>query len=214
MKPSKFRLRYVFRPLVNLIAKGLKNIGVTPNLATIFMLSFAIFGFISLVFFQNLLIFAILVFITGIMDGCDGAIARLTNKSSAFGGFFDSIMDRISEFVIFLALLIFTWGQFLWEVIDMKLVIFITFLAAIMTSYVRARAENFFKGDFNNRELDIGLMARSERLFYLVVTSIIAFSMNAFYNEFLFLFMWLVLGTAFFRFLRINSQVKKQYNEE
>jgi len=37
---SKFRLRYIFRPLVNLIAKGLIRIGVTPNLATIIMLSF------------------------------------------------------------------------------------------------------------------------------------------------------------------------------
>jgi len=214
MTSSKFRLRYIFRPLVNLIAKGLSKIGVTPNLATIIMLCFAIFSFISLVFFQNLLIFAILVFITGIMDGCDGAIARFTNKSSAFGGFLDSIMDRISEFVIFLALLIFTWDQFLWDLIDMKLIIFITFLAAIMTSYVRARAENFFKGEFNKREFDIGLMARSERLFYLVITSIITFYMNAFYNEFLFLFMCLVLGTAFFRFLRINSQIKKQHNEK
>jgi len=81
-----------------------------------------------------------------------------------------------------------------------------------MTSYVRARAENFFKGEFNKREFDIGLMARSERLFYLVITSIMAFYMNAFYNEYLFLFMWLVLGTAFFRFLRINSQIKKLQN--
>ncbi len=213
MTSSKFRLRYIFRPLVNIIAKFLSRIGVTPNLATTIMLCFAILSFLSLVIFQNLLFFSILVFITGIMDGCDGAIARLTNKSSAFGGFFDSVMDRISEFVIFLALLMYTWDQFLWDLIDMKLIIFITFLAVIMTSYVRARAENFFKGEFNKRDFDIGLMARSERLFYLFITSIIAFFINAFYNEFLFLFMWLVIGTAFFRFLRINSLIKKQQYE-
>jgi len=212
--PSKLRLRYIFRPLVNVIAKGLSKIGITPNLATILMLCSAIFSFIALVFFQNLLIFGILVFITGIMDGCDGAIARLTNKSSAFGGFFDSIMDRFSEFVIFLALLIFSWDQFLWNFIDMKLIIFITFLAAIMTSYVRTRAENFFKGEFNKREFDLGLMARSERLFYLFITSVIVYYLNGFYNEFLFLFMWLVLGTAFFRFMRINRLIKMKQNEE
>ncbi|MFX1340281.1 MAG: CDP-alcohol phosphatidyltransferase family protein [Promethearchaeota archaeon] len=212
--PSKLRLRYIFRPLVNLIAKVLSKIGITPNLATILMLFSAILSFIALVFFFNLLIFGIFVFITGIMDGCDGAIARLTNKSSAFGGFFDSVMDRISEFVIFLALLIFSWNEFLWNLIDMKLIIFITFLATLMTSYVRARAENFFKGEFNKREFDLGLMARSERLFYIFITSIIAFCINAFYNEFLFLFMCLVLGTAFFRFFKINNIIKKKQNKK
>ena len=208
MTPSKFRLRYIFRPLVNLLAKRLSKLGVTPNLATVMMLLFAIFSFISLVFLQNLLYFGILVFITGIMDGCDGAIARITNKTTAFGGFFDSVMDRISEFIIFLALLIFTWDQLLWDLIDMKLLIFFTFLGSLMISYIRARAENFFKGKSKKGNFDIGLMARSERLFFLFISSVVAFIFNAFFNELVFLFMCLVIGTALFRFLRISKQIK------
>ena len=206
--PSKLRVRYIFRPLVNLIAKGLSKIGVTPNVATILMLIFAIFSFISLVFFYNLLYFAIFIFITGIMDGCDGAIARLTDKSTKFGGFFDSIMDRISEFIIFLGLFIFCWDQLLWNLIDMKLIIFISFLATIMISYTRSRAENFYKGDF-----DVGLMARSERLFYLMITSLIAF-FYGFFNEFLFIFMWLVIGTAVFRFYKIYFLIKENERDK
>jgi len=201
---SKFRLRYIFRPLVNLIAKGLIRIGVTPNLATIIMLSFSVLSFISLVFFRNLLCFSILVFITGIMDGCDGAIARLTNRSTKFGGFFDSIMDRFSEFFIFLGLLIFSKDKFLWGFIDMKLIIFISFLASIMISYSRARAEVFFKGDF-----DIGLMARSERLFYLFITMTIAFFYD-FMKEAIFFYMWLVIATFFFRMTHIYFQIKRE----
>ena len=203
--PSKFRVRYIFRPLVKLISKGLSKIGVTPNMATIMMLSLAILSFMILVIFQNLLLFSIFIFITGIMDGCDGEIARLTNKSSAFGGFFDSIMDRFSEFIIFLALLIYSWEYLLWNIIEMKIIIFLTFLSSIMISYTRTRAENFFKeGDF-----DIGLMARSERLFYLVITSLLAF-FYGFFMEFLFLFMWLVIGTTIFRFLKIRKQLKNR----
>ena len=190
---SKFRIRYIFRPLVNLIAKGLIRIGVTPNLATIIMLSFSVVSFISLVFLGNLLFFSIFVFITGIMDGCDGAIARLTGKSTKFGGFFDSFMDRFSEFFIFLGLLIFNKDKFLWGFIDMKLIIFISFLVSIMISYSRARAEVFFKGDF-----DIGLMARSERLFYLFITMTIAF-FYGFMKEFLFIYTLLVIGTFLFQ---------------
>ncbi len=203
--PSKFRVRYIFRPLVKLISKGLSKIGVTPNMATIMMLSLAILSFMILVIFQNLLLFSIFIFITGIMDGCDGEIARLTNKSSAFGGFFDSIMDRFSEFIIFLALLIYSWEYLLWNIIEMKIIIFLTFLSSILISYTRTRGENFFKeGDF-----DIGLMARSERLFYLVITSLLAF-FYGFFMEFLFLFMWLVIGTTIFRFLKIRKQLKNR----
>lgn len=206
--PSKFRVRYIFRPLIKIIAKGLSKIGITPNIATILMLISAILSLVSLVFFSNLLIFAIFLFITGILDGVDGAIARLTNKSTKFGGFFDSIMDRCSEFVIFFGLLIFCWEEILWNIIDMFLVIFLSFLASIMISYTRSRAENFYKGDF-----DVGLMARSERLFYLAVTSFIAF-FYGFFNEFLFIFMWLVIGTAIFRFVKISKQIKEQEQHE
>ena len=202
--PSKFRLRYLFKPLVNLIAKGLIKIGITPNIATLIMVCFSILSFVSLVFFSNLLYFSIFVFITGLMDGCDGAIARLTNRVTKFGGFIDSIMDRTSEFFIFLGLLFYNQYQLLWNCIDMTIIILISFSASIMISYLRARAEVFFKGDF-----DVGLMARSERLFYLVIISIISLFFN-FFNLFLFIFMLLVLGTFLFRLIKIYYMIKKE----
>ncbi|MFX1276078.1 MAG: CDP-alcohol phosphatidyltransferase family protein [Promethearchaeota archaeon] len=201
--PSKLRVRYIFRPLVKVIAHSLSKVGVTPNIATSIMLLFSIFSLFSLVFLSNFLLFSILVFTTGIFDGVDGEIARLTNKSTKRGAFFDSTMDRISEFIIFMALLLFFWNEFLW-IIDMKLIIFISFLASIMISYTRARAENFCKDDF-----DIGLMARSERLFYLVVISFISFFYN-YFKLFLFIFMWLVTLTALFRFIKFKKYIKKK----
>ncbi|MFX1311580.1 MAG: CDP-alcohol phosphatidyltransferase family protein [Promethearchaeota archaeon] len=206
--PSRFRLRYIFRPLITLIAKGLIKIRVTPNIATIIMLNISILSFVSLVIFRNLLFFSIFVFITGIMDGCDGAIARLTNKSTKFGGFFDSFMDRLSEFIIFLGLFIFNFNEFLWNLINMNLVIFVSFLFSIMISYSRARAEIFFKGDF-----DIGLMARSERLFYIFITMTLAF-FYGFINLFLFIYMWLVIGTFIFRMIKIYYEIKQKDQKE
>ncbi|MFX1568424.1 MAG: CDP-alcohol phosphatidyltransferase family protein [Promethearchaeota archaeon] len=206
--PSRYRLRYIFRPLIKILARGLSKIGITPNKATIIMLCFAVLSFISLAFFRNLFTFSILVFITGIMDGCDGAIARLTQKSSKYGGFFDSIMDRISEFFIFLGLIVFNWNNFLWNCIDMKLILSISYLISFMISYCRARAEVFFKGDF-----DIGLMARSERLFYIFLTMLLAF-FYGFAAEFLFIFMLLVIFTYLFRTKKISNQIKKVETKE
>jgi len=201
--PSKYRLRYLFRPLIQLLAKGFIKIGVTPNLATIIMLSFAILSFITISLFHNLLIFSILVFMTGIMDGCDGAIARLTHTSTKFGGFFDSVMDRLSEFFIFIGLTIYYWNTYLWNIIDMKFILIIGYLISFMISYCRARAEVFFKGDF-----DLGLMGRSERLFYIFIASLIGFFFD-FTAELLFIYMWLVLGTFIYRDLKISAQIKK-----
>ncbi|MFX0038695.1 MAG: CDP-alcohol phosphatidyltransferase family protein [Promethearchaeota archaeon] len=205
--PSKFRLRYLFRPIVNAIAKCMIKVGITPNLATIIMFCFSILCFITLTIFGNILVFSILVFITGIMDGCDGAIARITNKSTEFGGFFDSIMDRFSEFFIFLGLYFYTQDKLLWNLFDMKIIVLISFLASIMISYTRARAEVFLKEDF-----DFGLMARSERLFYLVIVSLISFFYD-FFNLFLFIFMWLVIGTFLFRITKIYIKMKRKDNE-
>ncbi|MFX1316797.1 MAG: CDP-alcohol phosphatidyltransferase family protein [Promethearchaeota archaeon] len=210
--PSKFRIRYIFRPLVEIIAKGLIKIGITPNIATFLMFFFAIISAISLVIFSNLLLFAFFIFITGIMDGCDGAIARLTNKSSSFGGFFDSVMDRFSEFIIFLGLLIYCWDELLWKYIDMKIIIILSFLSSIMISYIRTRAQVSLKGDSNIGDLDIGLMARSERLFYIFLIMVIAFFYGLM-NELLFTFMWLVIGTAIYRFAKINKMIKKQVDQ-
>lgn len=199
---SKFRLRRIFYPLVKVMAKGLIKIGVSPNLATCIMLLFSLLSFFLLVYFSSLLLFSIFVFLTGLFDGVDGTIARLTNKNSAFGGFFDSVMDRISEFVIFLALLFYSWNNILWNIIDVKIIIVISFIATLMISYLRARGEVIVEGDF-----DFGLMARSERLFYLFITMLLASFIHLF-NEFLFVFMILVLMTVFYRFFKIYKLIK------
>ncbi len=205
--PSKFRVKYIFkRKIVKLVSRGLIKLGITPNLATIMMLCSSIFSFVSIWPFKNLLLFSILVFITALLDGCDGTIARITNSSSSFGGFFDSVMDRFSEFFIFLGLLLFNWNRSLWNFLDVKVIIYISFLASLMISYSRTRAECFFSGDF-----DIGLMARSERLFYLFVTIIFA-HFYGYVEIFLLAFMILVVGTLIFRIIKIYNQIKNQAN--
>jgi len=200
---SKFRLRRIFRPLVKSIAIFLSKVGVSPNLATFIMFGFSILSFAALVYFSNLVLFSIFVFLTGFFDGVDGAIARIKGKTTIFGGFFDSVMDRLSEFVIFFALLFYTGNSFLWGIIDMKIIIFLSFLSSMMISYLRSRAEVFFKEDF-----DFGLMARSERLFYLVITMLIA-NFCGYVNEFLFIFLLLVLATALFRYFKITKLLRE-----
>jgi phosphatidylglycerophosphate synthase len=199
---SKFRVKYIFKPLVKILAKLMIKLHVTPNLATIIMLIMSLVSLFSIIFLRNLILFGIFVFLTGLYDGVDGMIARLTNQESSYGGFFDSTMDRFSEFFVLFGLLIYTWDQKLLILIDMKLVIILSIIGSLMISYSRARAEVLQEGDY-----DIGLMARSERLFFLFITMVLAYFIG-FINYFLFIFMLLTWGTAIFRFFKIFNQLR------
>jgi phosphatidylglycerophosphate synthase len=97
---------------------------------------------------------------TGILDIFDGRVARATNKVSAGGAFFDSVMDRYAELVVFFGLAYFyrgSWAMF---------VVMGAALGSVMVSYTRARAEGLGIDDVN-----IGTMQRPERLFYLGVAT-------------------------------------------
>ncbi|HME51583.1 MAG TPA: CDP-alcohol phosphatidyltransferase family protein [Candidatus Lokiarchaeia archaeon] len=182
--PSRFRLRIVFKPLVLGTARCLAKVGITPNQATGMMLALSIacvvyFLLVPMSWFM-LIGFGILVFITGVFDGVDGAIARLTSAKTRFGAVLDSSMDRISDPIIFFVpairellagdVLSASWLHLpiLWDV-PLWAWSFMLVVGAYMTSYVRTRAT---LAD-SSLDADIGLLGRSERLFLVVVASVV-----------------------------------------
>ena len=182
--PSRFRLRVVFKPLVVGTARCLARLGVTPNQATGIMLTFSIacVVYFLLVPMNWVMVigFGILVFITGVFDGVDGAIARLTNAKTHFGAVLDSSMDRISDPLIFFVpavrellagdVLSASWLRvpFLW-VVPLWAWSFALVIGAYMTSYVRTRATLADP----SLDADVGLLGRSERLFMIVIASVV-----------------------------------------
>jgi phosphatidylglycerophosphate synthase len=100
-----------------------------------------------------------LYLLTGILDILDGRIARATGKVTKGGAFFDSVMDRYAELVVFGGLAVFYRGS--WAIY----VALAAGLGSVMVSYTRARGEAL------GVEVNIGTMQRPERLFYLGVIS-------------------------------------------
>ena len=165
--PSKFRVRRVFRGLVYAIARPLARAGATPNSITYLSLLFALVAFISLPLTQLQLLFAILVFIAGLLDGVDGAVARLNDSASLSGGLIDSVSDKVAEtFILAGIALAFPNTTIIGLSISMWALLAV--FGWLMTSYTRARAEALGVTD-----LDIGLGGRSERLITLVVFSLL-----------------------------------------
>ncbi|MHA1619532.1 MAG: CDP-alcohol phosphatidyltransferase family protein [Promethearchaeota archaeon] len=174
-----FRLRPIFAPVVKKIAQAAIKVNITANNATLFMLISSINATVGLILFQDFLWFGIWVFITGLLDGVDGSIARLTQHSSRFGGFYDSFMDRVSESIIFLGLILYA----LMFAPDLGIILsilgFFGYLFSFLISYTRARAElelkNVNRTNSSPFSMNIGILARSERLFYIFLMSIAVF---------------------------------------
>jgi phosphatidylglycerophosphate synthase len=100
-----------------------------------------------------------LYLLTGILDILDGRIARATGMVTKGGAFFDSVMDRYAELVVFGGLAIYYRGS--WAIF----VALIAAVGSVMVSYTRARGEAL------GVQVNIGTMQRPERLFYLGVIS-------------------------------------------
>jgi CDP-diacylglycerol--glycerol-3-phosphate 3-phosphatidyltransferase len=97
-------------------------------------------------------------------DMLDGRVARLRGRETRFGAYLDSTMDRYSDMLLYLGLLIL-YAR-LGETFLMVLV-WVAAFGGFMTSYARARAESLIP------ECRVGLLERPERLALLVAGAVL-----------------------------------------
>lgn len=162
-------LYFLFDPLVHLVEK----LGIKPNHITMLGLILNIAAALHLVnYFQwdgftygdRLFGFGIILGFAGLMDTIDGRLARLYGMKSKFGAFFDSVVDRYSEFIMFMGIILYyTCFDFLPGVVFA----FIALIGSIMVSYNRSRAEAL------GVDCSVGIMQRPERIVFIGVWSII-----------------------------------------
>lgn len=140
------------------VARALLRAHVRPNHLTVVGLGVSIVAAGALAH-GRLRLGAVLLTLAGLFDFFDGSLARLANSVSAFGAFLDSVVDRYSDLVVLLGVVIFyhraadTNGVFLTMV---------ALIGTIMTSYTKARAQSI------GVACEIGLIERPERLIVLI----------------------------------------------
>ena len=94
--------KYV-NPIIELGAKFLLKLNLTPNNVTILALLIGVSTSIFL-YFDMQISAVILLWVSGYLDAVDGAMARKSNSSSSFGTLLDIVSDRIVEVSIVLVL--------------------------------------------------------------------------------------------------------------
>jgi CDP-diacylglycerol--glycerol-3-phosphate 3-phosphatidyltransferase len=149
------------------IVDGLALTRISPNFLTFIGLVINIgaallFGFASADNNQpRLFLYAGLVIIgAGIFDMVDGRVARQTDQVTVFGAFFDSVIDRYSDVVLFFGLLVFyaRGNRFFYVVLAAFVMV-----TSLMVSYTRARAEALIG------QCKVGFMERPERIVLIIL---------------------------------------------
>jgi phosphatidylglycerophosphate synthase len=122
----------------------------------------------------------VIMVVANIFDFIDGKVAHESGEVSAFGGFWDSVIDRFSDLALFIGLICLysRLGR-----TDYVLITAIAMVFATMTSYARARAESLIA------KCKVGFMERPER--------IVLFMIGAFTNR-MAAVMWVILVLSVF----------------
>jgi CDP-diacylglycerol---glycerol-3-phosphate 3-phosphatidyltransferase len=100
---------------------------------------------------------------TALFDVLDGTVARRSNKSSTFGAFLDSTLDRIADGAMLSGLAVFYAINARHSNMVMMVVCLAGLIGAYLTSYIRARAEAL------GLDAKVGLVQRPERIVLLSV---------------------------------------------
>ncbi len=141
------------------IAYLLGRLGLTPNALT--FIGLLLNAGVALVLAGgNIQIGGGLLFFSMAFDALDGTLARLTDRQSSFGAFFDSTLDRYAEAVIYGGLMFYLFREGMEEAL---FVAYLAIIGSLMVSYARARAEGL------GLECKVGLATRVERVLILSI---------------------------------------------
>ena len=154
VRKSGYRLT---EPILRLLVRT----NTTPTTLTWVGFSIAL-GAAVLIATGHLFIAGFLVLASGFFDMLDGALARRTSQVTRFGAVLDSILDRVSEAVLLLGILIFYLFLASQPTVGILLVC-LALIGSPLVSYVRARAEAI------GLECQVGLFTRAERVIVLAI---------------------------------------------
>jgi CDP-diacylglycerol--glycerol-3-phosphate 3-phosphatidyltransferase len=102
--------------------------------------------------------------VAAIFDMLDGRVARMRGRETTFGAFLDSTMDRYSDMLLYMGLMI------LYARLDKTphmVLVWVAAFGSFMTSYARARAESLIA------KCTVGFMERPERIVALILGALI-----------------------------------------
>jgi CDP-diacylglycerol--glycerol-3-phosphate 3-phosphatidyltransferase len=145
-------------PLNGLIS-AIVALRVHPNVLTFVGVLINVLAALALALGRFTLAGTIMI-VANIFDFIDGKVAEQLKLQSEFGGFWDSVMDRVSDISLFIGL-IYLYAQL--GRTDYVMITALTMMFSVLTSYTRARAESLIV------KCKVGFMERPERIMLFMI---------------------------------------------
>jgi len=148
------QLRQLFKRPISRIGAALHRSGISANAITVTGFLGTVVGCV-LIASGKLTVGGLVISFMAALDGIDGAVARAAGAVKPFGAFFDSVIDRYTETLIYASL---TWYfMSVGESLGVILSIF-ALSGSVLVSYTRARAEGL------GVQTKVGILTRVERM--------------------------------------------------
>jgi phosphatidylglycerophosphate synthase len=176
------------RPLSSVARK----IDINPNTLTVTGFLITLVAAVTLT--QNLLAGGILILIGGFFDMLDGVFARTNGRTTDFGAFLDSVLDRYSDAFLLMGIGLYflkkgSMGGFILSIGTM--------IGALIISYAKARAEGLGK------ECQVGLMERPDRILLMAFGALTGWLLSV---------MWILFFLTHFTVVQRVLHVRKVMN--
>ncbi len=158
--------------IIDAMVRGLASLGVPPNILTTIGVTINI-GCGVLFGMGEFFWAGIVLIIANIFDMLDGNVARLTGNVTRFGGFLDSSLDRLSDMVAFLGIMVFYAGNTPQHSIINVILGGVAMMGSVMVSYTTARSEAL------GVKANVGFLQRPERIVLLVIGALSTWDWNS-----------------------------------
>lgn len=158
--------------IINAMVRGIASAGVHPNILTtigvcINVACALLFGFGE--FFWA----GIVLIIANIFDMLDGNVARLTGNVTRFGGFLDSSLDRLSDMVVFLGIMLFYAGNTPQHSVLYVFLAGVGMIFSVLVSYTAARSDSL------GVKSNVGFLQRPERVVLITIGALSTWNWNS-----------------------------------
>lgn len=151
--------------ILDLLVRSLVRLNPNPNLLSLIGLGINLWAAV-LYAVGSFFAAGLVMILANIFDMLDGRVARRTGRVTRFGAFLDSSLDRLSDMVVFLGIIIYYTRDTEHHSTLYAALTGAALIGSVMVSYTSARAESLIP------KCDVGFLRRPERVVLLIIGSL------------------------------------------
>ena len=148
--------------IIDAMVRALASAGISPNILTTIGVTINV-GCALLFGFGEFFWAGVVLIVANLFDMLDGNVARLSGRVTKFGGFLDSSLDRLSDMVAFLGIIMFYARNVPQHSLLNVFLAGLGMIASVMVSYTTARSEGL------GVKANVGFLQRPERMVLLII---------------------------------------------